>query len=145
MFYDQYYSSTVQSRKKQEFLTLDQMDKMIVEYQARLLTLERFDPDNFAQERDRAEKFVAGLRLSIQSIVSSFDCTTLALVVMRALVVEKAHGEAIWPRVLVRPIKDLGNRTRKVYSSRGGGLTVEWQCMRQKVYATEGLQTQRFL
>lgn len=54
MFYDQYFSSTVQSHKKQEFITLEQREIIIVEYEASLLTLERFAPDSFARERDRA-------------------------------------------------------------------------------------------
>lgn len=54
------------SKKKIEFYSLEQKDKTIVEYRVRLLTFERFTLIALAQrERDRAKKFVAGLRLRI--------------------------------------------------------------------------------
>lgn len=47
------------------------------EYQARFLPLEKFVRDSFSRKRERSEKFVAELRLSIQFMVWSFACATL--------------------------------------------------------------------
>ena len=88
----QYFIEVVRSQKKMEFLTLRQTeDTSVAEYQARFLTLERFAPGGFVSERERASQFVAGLRLSIGSIVATFSCATLSEAVMRALQCEGAH------------------------------------------------------
>lgn len=44
---------------------MEQKDLIVGEYQARFLTFERFMLGNFANERKRAEKLVADLRLSL--------------------------------------------------------------------------------
>ena len=63
----------------------------MAEYQVRFLTLERFAPGCFISERERASQFVAGLRLSIGSIVAMFSCAMLSEAVMRALQCEGVH------------------------------------------------------
>ena len=75
-----------------EFLALRQTEETLVaEFQVRFLTLERFAPGCYASERERVAWFVAGLRLSIGSIVATFSCATLSEAVMRALQYEGAH------------------------------------------------------
>lgn len=59
VFYIQYFSSTFYSQKKKEFLALEQRDGMsVTEYQAKFLTLERFGPDSFSNERETTAQFV---------------------------------------------------------------------------------------
>lgn len=85
MFYI-YYSSSVRSHKKKEFLALEQRENTsMAEFQVRFLTLERFPPSSFSFERVRTIQFVFGLRTSIRSIVFTFACGTLAEAFMQAL------------------------------------------------------------
>lgn len=63
----------------------------MAEYEARFLILERFTPGSFNAKREKAEKFTAGLRLSLQAVVAPFACATQTEAKMRALEVESAH------------------------------------------------------
>ena len=91
-FYEQYFSETVRSAKKIEFLSLRQTEDMsVADYQARFLMLERFAHSSATTERERASQFVAGLHLAIRSVVSTFYYATLAEAVMRALQNERIH------------------------------------------------------
>ena len=92
MFYDQYFSDTIQSLKRQEFLSLCQEESTFVaEYQARFFRLERFASSSFTSERERAAQCVVGLRVRLRSIVAPITCATLAEAVRRALECEHAH------------------------------------------------------
>lgn len=64
---------------------------VVAECQNRLLTLERFALISFTDKRERSEKFVAGLKLSIQLLVPTFAYATLMEVIIRALEVENTH------------------------------------------------------
>ena len=92
VFYDQYFSHTIRSLKKQEFLSLRQEESTTVaEYQVTFLRLERFASSSFTSERERAAQFVAGLRISLRSVVAPFTCATLTEAVRKALECEHAH------------------------------------------------------
>ena len=92
VFYDQYFSDTVRSLKKQEFMSLHQEESTsVAEYQARFLRLEQFASSSLASERERAAQFVAGLRIRLRSVVVPFACASLIETVRRALECEHAH------------------------------------------------------
>lgn len=86
VFYSQYFSATIKSKKKTKFLLLKLHEVMsVVEDQTQFLSLEKFAPGNFDTEIERATQFVSGLYINFRSVVPSFTCSTLAGVVMRAL------------------------------------------------------------
>lgn len=65
VFYNQYFSGTVIEEKKVQFMALMKRDMTVVEHHVKFLALERFVPDTFQIERQRAPKFVRELYLSL--------------------------------------------------------------------------------
>lgn len=108
--YAQYFSTTVQNRKRYEFLAVEERDMIVVEYQTIFFTLERFALGSFTTKKERAKKFVTELRLRIQSVVSSFACATLTVVVMRALEVENDHERY---HIIRRSISQFGDQYQR--------------------------------
>lgn len=74
-------------------MALMQEDMIVAEYHARFLTLKRFAPWSFQTERQRADRFVRGLRLSLHTLVSMFQCATLKGTVARTL--EGKMGQSV--------------------------------------------------
>ena len=75
-----------------ELLSLRQTEVMSVAvYQDRFMILERFAPGALPTEEDRVHQFVAGLRISIRSIVATLTCATLGEAAVRATEFEHAH------------------------------------------------------
>lgn len=51
--------------KKIEYITLEWRDMTVVEYHARIPSLERFESDTFQTKRQRVAKVMRGLSLSL--------------------------------------------------------------------------------
>ena len=91
-YHRKYFYTTVRAKKKTELLSLRQTEGMsVAEYQNRFMILERFAPGALPTEEDRVDQFVAGLRISIRSIVATLTCATLGEAAVRATECEHAH------------------------------------------------------
>ncbi|KAL0561144.1 hypothetical protein IC582_001564 [Cucumis melo] len=77
-FYAKFFSASLRDAKRQEFLNLEQGDMTVEQYDAEFDMLSRFAPEMIATEAARADKFVRGLRLDIQSLVRAFRFATHA-------------------------------------------------------------------
>ncbi|KAL0534284.1 hypothetical protein IC582_028573 [Cucumis melo] len=77
-FYAKFFSASLRDAKRQEFLNLEQGDMTVEQYDAEFDMLSRFAPEMIATEAARADKFVRGLRLDIQSLVRAFRPATHA-------------------------------------------------------------------
>ena len=73
-------------------LSLRQTEEMsVTKYQDHFMILERFAPGVLPTKEDRVEQFVAGLRISIHSIIATLTCATLGEAAVRATECEHAH------------------------------------------------------
>lgn len=63
----------------------------ITEYQARFLTLLRFEPGSISNEFEQTAQFVVGLRIYIRFVVATIAYRTLAQAIMKALECEHAY------------------------------------------------------
>ena len=66
LFLYRYFPINVHERKRKEFLYLTQGNKIIMEYDREFTQLSRFARSLVATEKDRVERFVNGLKMSLQ-------------------------------------------------------------------------------
>ncbi|MQM09641.1 hypothetical protein Taro_042518 [Colocasia esculenta] len=67
----------IQDRMEQEFLSLTQGSKTVLEYEARFAELSKYAPHIVADELQKAKKFVMGLKPSLRTRLVAFDHRTL--------------------------------------------------------------------
>ena len=66
LFLRRYFPISVHERKRKEFLYLTQGNKHVMEYDREFTKLSRFARSLVATEKDKVERFVNGLRMSLQ-------------------------------------------------------------------------------
>ncbi|MQL76062.1 hypothetical protein Taro_008439 [Colocasia esculenta] len=77
LFRAKFVPEHIQDRMEQEFLSLTQDSRIVVEYEARLAELSKYAPHIVADERRKAKKFVMGLKPSLRTRLVAFDHRTL--------------------------------------------------------------------
>ena len=68
LFLRRYFPISVHERKRKEFLYLTQGNKSVMEYDRKFTKLSRFARSLVVTEKDKVERFVNGLRLSLQDL-----------------------------------------------------------------------------
>ena len=76
-FYAVYFPAHERSRKKQEFLDLQQRSSSLAEYVTRFRSLERYCPNLYTTEKERALKFAQGLKSVLRTKVYTRAPTTV--------------------------------------------------------------------
>nr|XP_009410153.1 PREDICTED: uncharacterized protein LOC103992242 [Musa acuminata subsp. malaccensis] len=92
-FYEQFFPDSVRFEKQQEFLSIRQGNRTVMEYDHHFTELAQFSPYIAFNESQRARHFERGLRSSIRKSVAVLILPTYAEVLNRALVVEKLDNE----------------------------------------------------
>ena len=92
-FYEQFFPDSVRFEKQQEFLSIHQGNRTVMEYDHHFTELAQFSPHIAFNESQRARHFERGLRSSIRKSVVVMILPTYAEVLNRALVVEKLDNE----------------------------------------------------
>ncbi|KAA0058951.1 gag protease polyprotein [Cucumis melo var. makuwa] len=77
-FYAKFFSVSLRDAKRQEFLNLEQDDRIVEQYDAEFDMLSRFALEMIATEAARADRFVRGIRLNIQGLVRAVRPVTHA-------------------------------------------------------------------
>lgn len=138
IFYSWYFPTTVKVKKKMKFLSLRQLKGMSVEdYQSRFLTLERFALGSFTSERESDLPSLYWVYMS-----TSFSCSTLIEVVMRALECKHAHES----HHQAKGTTHTSGKGQKHWAQDQWGLQQQRRRTdgRVTVYAADGQQIQMF-
>ncbi|MQL89830.1 hypothetical protein Taro_022413 [Colocasia esculenta] len=77
LFWAKFVPEHIQERMEQEFLSLTQGSKTVLEYETRFVELTKYSPHIVADERRKAKKFVMGLMPSLRTRLVAFDHRTL--------------------------------------------------------------------
>ncbi|MQL85127.1 hypothetical protein Taro_017643, partial [Colocasia esculenta] len=77
LFRAKFVPEHIQDRMEQEFLSLNQGSKTILEYEARFAELYKYAPHIVTDERRKAKKFGMGLKPSLRKRLVAFDHRTL--------------------------------------------------------------------
>ena len=88
LFLRRYFPVSVHERKRKEFLYLTQGNKSVMEYDREFTKLSRFARSLVATEKDKVERFVNGLRLSLQKDVALCELSSHAEALDKALKAE---------------------------------------------------------
>ena len=94
LFLARYFPSSVQERKRKEFLYLIQGNKSVMDYDKEFNKLSRFAKSLVTNEKDRVERCLNGLKMSLQKDLSLFVLPTHAEALDKAL-------KAEWMREMV--------------------------------------------
>ena len=92
-FDEEYYTYFHQNQKRQEFITLTQGSRSVVEYETELKDLAAFVPELVGTEEMLASKFEGGLNLSIREKMSITGAQSFREIVQQALRAEKLVQE----------------------------------------------------
>ena len=92
-FYEQFFPDSVRFEKQQEFLSIHQGNRTVMEYDHHFTELAQFSPHIAFNESQRVRHFEKGLRSSIRKSIAVLILPTYAEVLNRALVVEKLDNE----------------------------------------------------
>ena len=98
VFYRQYFPAEVKEQKEIEFLTLEQGNMSVADYEAKYVELSRFAPHLVASENMRVRKFERGLKPIIRDRVSMFQVGTWGEVVGKAKLAERQSEDYFWRR-----------------------------------------------
>lgn len=71
IFMEKYFSETAQDRLRGDFERLEQEGSSVSNYAQRFISLARFAPDLVATESRKVNRFISGLRFSLQRFVMS--------------------------------------------------------------------------
>ncbi|XP_043710389.1 uncharacterized protein LOC122659330 [Telopea speciosissima] len=88
VFYKKYFPTSLRQRKEEEFLTLEQHNLSVMDYELKFEDLSKFAPHLVDTEERKARQFERGLRSDLKRIIAAFKCPTYAEVVKRAQIVE---------------------------------------------------------
>ena len=88
LFLRRYFPISVHERKRKEFLYLTQDTKSVMEYDKEFTKLSRFARSLVATEKDRVERFVNGLKMSLQKDLAMCELHSHAEALDKALKVE---------------------------------------------------------
>ena len=88
LFLRRYFPVSIHERKRKEFLYLTQGNQTVMEYDRAFTQLSRFAESLVATEKDRVERFVNGLKLSLQKDLALCELSSHAEVLDKALKVE---------------------------------------------------------
>ena len=120
---------SVQERKRKEFLYLIQENKSVMEYDREFNKLSRFARSLVTVEKDRVERFLNGLRMSLHKDLSLFMLPTHAEALNKAL-------KAEWMREMVNADSKAGEKKRPPQSNRPGDKQGRWENKKNPKYKT---------
>ena len=83
-FYERFFPACAKKEMAEQFMKLQQWNKIVDEYAVEFLRLSRFAPKLVSDEADRAERFLQGLSEEIQVQLSSHELETYSQVLTRA-------------------------------------------------------------
>ncbi|XP_042423433.1 uncharacterized protein LOC122011059 [Zingiber officinale] len=87
-FERQYFPAPYRMARRQEFLSLKQGDRSVMEYEAKFNRLAEYCPQLVAQDSDRLDQFIQGLAAYIRIRMSGFTPSTYREALDRALMIE---------------------------------------------------------
>ena len=93
-----YFSISVHEWKRKEFLYLTQGNKIVMEYEREFTQLSRFARSLVATEKDRVERFVNGLKMSLQKDLAFCELSSHAEALDKAL-----KAEWVWDQMNTDP------------------------------------------
>ena len=99
LFLKRYFPFSIHERKRKEFLYLNQGNRSVLEYDREFNKLSKFARGLVATEQDRVEKFVGGLRMSLQKDLS--------------LLVLSSHAEALDKALKAEWVREQMNNDQK--------------------------------
>ena len=88
LFLGRYFPMSVHEKKRKEFLYLIQGNKTVMEYDREFNKLSRFARSLIATDKDRVERFLNGLQMTLQKDLSLFMLPTHAEALDKALKAE---------------------------------------------------------
>ncbi|XP_042436914.1 uncharacterized protein LOC122022867 [Zingiber officinale] len=92
-FERQYFPATFCLARRQEFLSLKQGDRLVMEYNTEFCRLAEFCPHLVAQDYDRIQQFTQGLAAYIRIQMSGFPGSSYREVLHRALFIEMTQQQ----------------------------------------------------
>uniref|UniRef100_A0A6J0PDT8 Uncharacterized protein LOC109505381 n=1 Tax=Elaeis guineensis var. tenera TaxID=51953 RepID=A0A6J0PDT8_ELAGV len=133
VFYEKYFSQSIQLQKFREFDRLVQGHMTVAQYAAKFEELSRYAPVLIAEENVRARKFENGLRDRIQQLVTIFELPTYKEVVNKCLIIEKGLNDAQVARE-----KSMKKRGRVIDSQSQSSRAFKPKTPKSSQTATEG-------
>ena len=91
VFNEKYFPNSLREQNAAEFLTLEQRNMTVAEYEAKFTSLGRFSMYVINIEERKARKFEKGLRKTIRDPVEMQRLSTYTKVIDRAYVAERAE------------------------------------------------------
>ena len=119
LFLQRYFSISVHEKKRKEFLYLTQGGHTVMEYDQEFTKLSRFARSLVATERDRVERFVNGLRMSLQKDLALCELSSHAEALDKAL-------KAEWVRDQMNTDPRTGEKRRNQQGNRQGQKKGKW-------------------
>ncbi|XP_074572635.1 uncharacterized protein LOC141829120 [Curcuma longa] len=98
IFESQYFPLSYQMTRRQEFQSLQQKGRTVMEYNADFSRLARFCPELVAEDRSRMLQFVQGLDGHLQVKIAGFGLSSYREALDRALLIESAQQRAFGDR-----------------------------------------------
>ncbi|XP_074557053.1 uncharacterized protein LOC141813046 [Curcuma longa] len=98
IFESQYFPLSYQMTRRQEFQSLQQKGRTVMEYNAEFNRLARFCPELVAEDRSRMLQFVQGLDGNLQVKIAGFGISSYREALDRALLIESAQQRAFGDR-----------------------------------------------
>ena len=92
-FLQRYFPTSECEQRKLEFLYLTQGEKTVMQYDRQFHKLSRFAKGLVSTEKDRVERFLHGLKLTIQKDLVLFDPKSHAEALDKALRLERFHNQ----------------------------------------------------
>ena len=92
-FERQYFPAPYRMARRQEFLSLKQGDRSVMEYEAEFNRLAEYCPQLVAQDSDRLDQFTQGLAAYIRIRMSGFTPSTYREALDRALMIEMTQQQ----------------------------------------------------
>ena len=90
MFNDKYFPRSWKKERIQEFMRLKQTNEISMnQYDNRFTQLIKYVPMYETDEGQEAQKFVAGLRVNLQQVLSGWDIDSYKEALHRALTIER--------------------------------------------------------
>ena len=90
-FQEKYFPQHVRDAKEAKFLTLEQGQRSVADYEAKFSELGRYAPQIWTDERRRTRKFVKGLRGPVRRYVATQDPSTFATALRLAHLAEEEN------------------------------------------------------
>ena len=113
VFLEHYFPGNVCDQMEQDFLLLKQGDMTVAQYDAEFHRLAHFGPSLVTTEKDRAKKFINGLKLTIQKDLAICNIETYYEALDKSLRIERSQNQ-------LDQYQESERKKRKLYSQKDG-------------------------